>query len=70
MSATRRFFKIVLAGTLSGAMLAIVVPPKAASALDDEGCKCDDDGVGQYQCNSPQTACVAGTQTCNLKCAT
>ncbi len=58
--------RIFLAALLVGSGAAVVVPSPPLWA--DGGCKCDDDGFGQYKCNSAQTACIAGGQICNLTC--
>ena len=70
MSTSRWILKISLAGALTGALLAMTAPPSSASARGEEGCKCDDDGSGNYSCNAAQTACIAGNQVCDVKCAT
>ena len=64
MTLTRRIFAWVIRGTMAGMLLGWIAPAKALSA----GCKCDDDGSGNYKCNAAQTKCEAGTEICDLMC--
>ncbi len=66
----RKLVKLLLAGSLTGALLAMTAPPQTAIARTEEGCKCDDGNPGTYKCNSAQTACIAGSELCVLVCGT
>lgn len=70
----RKFFTLVIAGTMLGAVFAMAAPPtavNASSAPQYEGndCVCNEyNSTGQYQCDANEGACVAGTQGCHLLC--
>ncbi len=68
----RKFFTLVIAGTMLGAVFAMAVPPIAVNASPPQAgndCVCNDyNSQGQYQCDANETACVAGTQGCHLLC--
>lgn len=65
MKMSRTISRLVTRGVVVGSVVSVLVPAKGLVA----GCKCDDDLTGAYQCNSTQTACVAGTHQCDLHCS-
>lgn len=67
-SVRERLIRLTLLGACTGALLAITVPPTRVMAAEGAGCVCNDSGTGAYQCNGGQTACIAGTQKCDLTC--
>lgn len=68
MTAIRSLVGIVGRGLVVGALLGLAVPASSVNARDEEGCKCDDNGTGKYECNYEQTECRGGTQTCSVVC--
>lgn len=66
MSVSRKIFGLVIRGALLGAALALLVPASPAAA--DSGCNCYDTGIGAYQCNAAENACVAGDDVCSVVC--
>lgn len=69
MRLSRKAVGSCICGSILGAMLSLVAPSKAM-ATGETACKCDDNapGSGAYQCNFAQDECVAGTETCTIKC--
>ena len=66
MIAMRTLLWLAVRGILVGALLAFAGPQNALTA--EEGCRCNDYGSGNYSCSSDQTACLSGSQVCNLYC--
>lgn len=62
----RKLFTLGIAGAMLGAVLAVAAPPTAANA--SAGCSCNDFESGNYQCNMDQSACIAGSEVCQLTC--
>ena len=62
----RKLFGLSMFGVLLGAVLAVAAPPTRANAAD--ACVCNDLGSGSYSCNFGQTACLAGSEICQLTC--
>jgi hypothetical protein len=67
MNQPRGTARIAAIAVAIGVLLALV-SPTATLRADDPGCKCNDDGYGQYKCNAEQTACIPGGQVCDLQC--
>lgn len=68
MSAIKRVVGLVGRGLVVGALLGLFVPSSSVNARDEEGCVCNDDGTGKYQCNLAQTKCIAGSELCHVTC--
>lgn len=66
MLTVRMSVRVAMLGLAAGAMVALVSPPKALQAF--EGCRCNDYDTGSYACNYVQTACVPGSEVCQLTC--
>ncbi len=60
--------RLWLVGTTAGALAALAAPVARATA--DDGCRCDDQDSGAYQCNAAQTECIKGSEHCFVQCGT
>lgn len=63
---SKRFVVAAVTGMLLGGVLAFVTP--APDLVASRPCRCDDDAMGNYQCNSSQTQCIAGSEYCVVWC--
>ncbi len=64
---TLRMFRLVIVGSLAGALLAMATPQPALTKKAGV-CRCSDEGTGNYRCSGDHSACVAGSEACSITC--